>query len=54
MNNIKETYNLQSEGPPDYYSLGNDLKQDVKGRWGFGCKHYFKEAFLLELRHCLE
>lgn len=43
MNDIKATYNVKSEGPPDYY-LGNDFKQDAKGRWCFGCKRYIKEA----------
>lgn len=45
MNGIKETYNIKSEGPPDYY-LGNDFKQDKKGRWCFGCKRYIKEAII--------
>jgi hypothetical protein len=43
MDAIKETYNVKSEGPPDYY-LGNDYKRDKKGRWCFGCKRYIKEA----------
>jgi Reverse transcriptase (RNA-dependent DNA polymerase) len=45
MDAIKETYNVKSEGPPDYY-LGNDYKQDKKGRWCFGCKRYIKEALV--------
>ena len=45
MNSIKETYNIKSEGPPDYY-LGNDFRQDSKGRWCFGCKRYIKEALV--------
>jgi hypothetical protein len=43
MDTIKVTYNVKSEGPPDYY-LGNDYKKDRKGRWCFGCKRYIKEA----------
>jgi hypothetical protein len=43
MDSIKETYNVKSEGPPEYY-LGNDYKRDGKGRWCFGCKKYIKEA----------
>ena len=45
MNSIKETYNVKSEGPPEYY-LGNDYKRDSKGRWCFGCKKYIKEAIV--------
>ncbi len=45
MDGIKETYNVKSEGPPDYY-LGNDFKRDKKGRWCFGCKRYIKEAII--------
>jgi hypothetical protein len=43
MDDIKETYNVKSKGPPEYY-LGNDYTQDTKGRWCFGCKKYLKEA----------
>eukprot|EP00957_Ditylum_brightwellii_P107962 8236012-Ditylum_brightwellii.AAC.2 len=32
-----------SKGPSDYY-LGNDYKQDKKGRWCIGCKKYLDEA----------
>jgi hypothetical protein len=43
MEAIKATYDVKSEGQPDYY-LGNDYKKDSKGRWCFGCKRYIKEA----------
>ena len=43
MDSIKVTYNVKSEGPPEYY-LGNDYKRDAKGRWCFGCRKYIKEA----------
>ena len=45
MKEIESIYLVKdsSKGPPDYY-LGNDYKQDKKGRWCIGCQRYLTEA----------
>ena len=37
MDKLKKVYTIKSEGPPDYYYLGNDYKKN-RGRWAVGCK----------------
>ena len=41
MDEIKSVYIVKVEGPPDYY-LGNNYKQDKKGRLFVGSKKYIK------------
>ena len=41
MDEIKSVYTVKAEGPP-YYYLGNDYKQDNKGRLFVGIKKYIK------------
>ena len=43
MDEIKSVYTVKAEGPPDYY-LGNDDKQDKKGRLCVVSKKYIKEV----------
>ncbi len=43
MDQIKSIFTVKSEGPPEYY-LGNDFRQDRKGRWCIGCRTYIKEG----------
>ena len=41
MDEIKSVYTVKAEGPP-YYYIGNDYKQDKKGRLCVGSKKYIK------------
>jgi hypothetical protein len=43
MDQLKSIFTIKSEGPPEYY-LGNNYKQDKKGRWCIGCCTYIKES----------
>ena len=43
MDQIEKLYTVKGIGPPKYY-LGNDYKEDKKGRWCIGCNKYLKEA----------
>ena len=43
MDKTKSVYTVKAEGPPDYY-LGNNYKQDKKGRLCVGSKEYIKEV----------
>ena len=50
MDELESAYTVKAKRPPDYY-LGNDYKQDKKGRLCVGIKKYIKEVLTRTQKH---